>query len=216
MAGPGRNRRAGLTLTELAIALGAVGLLMAGVWVIVSVVWNNYQGQRLQQQITTVVQNARDYYLNVGTIRDPGTPNPCTTDQNITALFDDDDRRLIPAEMRTTPNVTGGGISHALASLGGSATTGSFQVICRKAGSAFQIKLGGLKREHCVRLLMQYPILMPEMGVTRVITPGGGDVELDLTKVDSPGAGFPMTLNTADTWCNAKENEVSLEFKLRN
>ncbi len=195
----------GLTLTELAIILGAMGLVMAAIWAVASAVWNNYQGHVARQQILSVVENTRDYYMNKGKIN-------CASGADITSILDDDDRRLIPTEMRLHPNAEGGDINHALATVGG----GSFNVICLQNGNAFRILLSGLKRENCVDLLMRFPVLMSEVGVKAVVRPGGSVVSLNLLDIDHPADGFPMTLSTASAWCSDRINEVGFDFKLRN
>jgi len=204
-----KQRSRGLTLTELAIVLGAMGLVMAAVWSVVGVVWSSYQNQRMSQQVVSVVQNVRNYYMNMGRIN-------CSTGDSITALLDDDDRRLIPTEMRATPDVAGNGINHAMATLGASESAGSFRAFCLDNGGGFRISLDGLKKEDCIRLLMQFPVLTPEMGIRNVVRPGGTIVPVNLLDTDSPATGFPMTIITANNWCNATTNEVSFDFKLRN
>lgn len=204
-----KRRAQGLTLTELAIVMGAMGLVMAAVWAVVGVVWNNYQSQRMTQQTVTVVQNVRDYYMNASRIS-------CTTGNSITAMLDDDTRRLIPTEMRSDPDVSGTGINHAMATTGSSVNDGSFRVFCLDSGVGFRISLGGLKREDCVRLLMQFPVLTPEMGLKNVVRPGGTIISINLLNMETPGTGFPMTITTANSWCESPTNEVSFDFKLRN
>lgn len=217
-----QKRRSGMTLTELAIVLGATGLAMAGIWAIVGAVWNNYQAYKLNQQVMVVVQNVRDHYGPMGLIKDRtlgSPPNYTFADgADITAVLDDDDRRLIPIEMRLTQSAEGGGINHALAATGVSASTGSFRVESRNSGTAFRVRLLGLKRSNCIKLLMQFPLAMPEAGVLRVATQAQS-TNVNALNIASPGGAvtLPMNFATANNWCNSgsDSNEVSLDFKLR-
>lgn len=204
----GKSNRAGFTLTEIAIVLGAVGLVLAAVWSVSSAVWNNSQSQQLEQQILTIAQNVRDYYTNKGKIyQDNANKTACASGASITALLDDNDRRLIPIEMREDPESEGGTIRHALG--------GEIQVECRGGGAGFLIKVMGLKKENCIRLLMQFPVLTPEVGVN-FVNAGGTGIDINLLNLQTPGTNFPMELESADAYCNQQTNEVGFGFKLRN
>lgn len=200
-----RARARGLTLIEMAVVMGVMGLVMGALWTVVGVVWDNYKGLRTRQEVIAVVQNVRTYYLNRKKI-------DCETGVDITSVLDDNDRRLIPTEMRANPDVEGGKINHALAST----DTGTFAVTCLSSGAAFRIKLTSLPRAACASLLMQFPVLMPELGVTNIVRPGGSVLAVNLLDMNEPATGFPMTLTTAVNWCDNDSNEVGFDFKLRN
>lgn len=203
-AGHKRSVR-GLTLTELAIVLGAAALILGGVWSVVSSVWNNYQNHRLREQVITIAENIRGYYMNAGRMNCVGG--------DITQVLDQDGRRLIPTEMRVDPDQANGRINHALASR----VDGTLKVECLDNGGQFKIRLFDLKKTDCISLLLQFPVLMPEMGVKKIKTPGGGEKTINLLNIQTPAAGFPMTLRTASDWCSSNDkNEVSFDFKLRN
>jgi hypothetical protein len=201
------HRRAGLTLTEVAIVLGAVGLLTATIWTIVGTVWQNYNMRSLKEHVFTTVQNIQNFYgTNVGLNSPTGT--------DITALLDDDTRRLIPVEMRSTPTVAGNPINHDLEVLAG----GSFHVFSVNDGARFRITLSGLAKDECEMILMQFPVLMPELGVTRIATQAQ-NADVDTNNPAAPSAiTLPMELTTADAWCSitaTNTNQVSYDFRIR-
>lgn len=213
-----RKSRCGLTLTELAIVLCAMGLVMGGIWVVVSVVWDNFQTARLQQEVVTVAQNTRDYFVSIGQIA-------CVSGADLTATLNDDNHRLIPAEMRAKPSDPNSSINHALNAMGTSSSTGSFRVTCRlhngMPGAGFRISLLGLKKKNCMAFLMQFPVLTPELGVYYMGTQIGntGSSDIDLTNINQPttNGSLPMTMAVAANWCNqAIGNQIDIDFKLRN
>ena len=80
-----------------------------------------------------------------------------------------------------------------------------------------KVLLAGLGRSDCMKMLLEFPFLTPEVGVTAVIV-NGVNHPLDPLNVAAPGAGFPMTTTVASGWCNvaAKMNGVGIVFALRN
>ncbi len=199
-----QQEAAGFTLTEAAIVVGAFGLILGAIWAVAGSVWDSYRIGQMQQQTLTVAQNVRDYYMSRNRI-------PCATGNEITALLDDNDRRLIPTEMRAERDQEGQDIHHAAAAVSG----GSFRVYCLQDGSAFRITLDGLEKDDCVRLLMRFPVLMPELGIKNVVRPGGTVESVNLLDIETPATGYPMNMTTASNWCGSTTNEVSFDFKLR-
>ncbi len=60
----GKPDERAFTLTELAIVLGVVGILIGGIWVAASSVYNNRNIGRAQQELITIVQNIRAFNPN--------------------------------------------------------------------------------------------------------------------------------------------------------
>lgn len=212
-----KKGRAGFTLVELAIALAVMSLVMAGVWSVVNTVWNNYKVHKMQQQVLTVVQNVRDYFMNKGVVTVVGG-NACSSNADITGALDHDSRRLIPIEMRRTPSTSGNAINHALAKLGSGSDSGSFRVECLNNGSGFRIRLLGLRQDQCMRLLLEFPVMTPEIGVNQIWSSGGGYQTVDPTNLITANTLFPINGPTAVSWCSQAgvNNEVRFDFKLRN
>ena len=202
------KKRRGLTLTELAIVLGAMGLVMGAVWAVVGTVWEGYRFDKMKDQVFQVVQNVRDYYGPKGGIQIP-------TDTDITQTINSNALRLIPVDMRLDPADDTSDINHALSTIAG----GSFLVLSQDDGRRFRIRLLDLDQGSCIKLLMQFPVLVPEMGVVR-LEANGNSSAIDISNVANPGASvtLPMQLSDATSWCDAAGgvgNEVNFDFRTR-
>ncbi|MDD2324392.1 MAG: prepilin-type N-terminal cleavage/methylation domain-containing protein [Alphaproteobacteria bacterium] len=210
--------RGGFTLLEMAIVLAVAGLVFGAIWSVVASVWSAYQYRSMNEQLMTVTQNVRNYFEPMGGIYQvPATQTPFANGASITAFLDADTRRLIPVSMRTAHNVAGSRIHHALSARAVSGVDGSFSVYSLNNGNSFEILLAGLGRSDCMKMLLEFPFLTPEVGVTAVIV-NGVNHAINPLNIAAPGAGFPMTATVARAWCNAagKVNGVGLVFALRN
>ncbi|MGE4350881.1 MAG: hypothetical protein AB7E52_01675 [Bdellovibrionales bacterium] len=202
-----------MTLTELAIVLGAMGLVMGTVWGIASTVWSSYRVYKTKQEIMDVVANVRDYYGPMGGIYSNTVSKTSWADgADITDILNDDSRRLIPIDMRLTRSSDTSAIR--------SSSGASFVVQSYSSGRTFRVILSGLSQSSCMRLLKEFPVLMPEMGVVR-IGANSNNSTIDITNVVSPGASvsLPISAATAAAWCNASSssnNEVNFDFKVKN
>ncbi|MGE0109898.1 MAG: type II secretion system protein [Bdellovibrionales bacterium] len=198
----------GFTLTEVAIVLGLVAIVLGGIWAAAGRVWDDSRGNQLQQQIMTVVQNMREYFSPMGQFLS------CAADY--TAFIDDDDRRLIPIDMRSQPALEGQAINHVLGAQTGNATAGSFRVSCLSA-TTFRILVRDLDPAQCIKLLRTFPVLTPSVGVIRMAGPGG-NAAIDARNIENPSSiSLPLDLSVAETWCSsATDNEVSFDFTLLN
>lgn len=218
-----QRKRKAMTLTELAIVLGAVGMVSGAIWAVASVVWNDYRLQRVREQTMQVVENVRTYYGPMGGLFS-NSVTKTTYAGSINAILDDNDHRLIPIEMRANPAVAGGQINHAASSSVGG--IGSFRVLpinningTAVPGGAFRIRLLGLSRSMCMKLLMQFPVLSPEAGVVRIGAIGTvtNFTTVNINNMAAPGTvALPITAATAGAWCditNVNNNEVNIDFR---
>src|ERR1700740_210314 len=55
-------RKRGFTLTEIAIVLGIIGLILGAIWVAAAAVYNNMRTSKATTEILTAVQNVRALY----------------------------------------------------------------------------------------------------------------------------------------------------------
>lgn len=55
-------KQRGFTLTEIAIVLGIIGLILGAIWVAAASVYSNMRVSKAQGQILTIVQNIRSLY----------------------------------------------------------------------------------------------------------------------------------------------------------
>jgi prepilin-type N-terminal cleavage/methylation domain-containing protein len=57
-----RKNHRGFTMTELAIVIGIVGMLMAGIWLFIGSAYDYERQQHALEEITTIVKNVRAFY----------------------------------------------------------------------------------------------------------------------------------------------------------
>jgi prepilin-type N-terminal cleavage/methylation domain-containing protein len=64
MIGPHIKSKAlrGFTLTEVAIVMGVIGIILAGLWAVISSGWETTHRQQASDEITIVTGNVRNYY----------------------------------------------------------------------------------------------------------------------------------------------------------
>ncbi len=60
--------RRGFTLTEIAIVLGIVGLILGAIWVAAAAVYNNLRTSKATTELLNVVQNVRALYATSGVV----------------------------------------------------------------------------------------------------------------------------------------------------
>lgn len=181
------SRRRGWTLTELVIVLGVFGLVFAVVWLAAGSVWDNYRIYRVNQQILTVVRNVREAYGLTGKLL--GTNNQTSVIAG---------EGLIPAEM-----INGTTYMHAQG--------GIFQILGVNNASTgvreMRIRLLGFPKSQCMKMLMEFPVLVPEVGVTNIYV-GSNSIS---------SANWPISSAMASNRCaSATSNEVRIDFKIRN
>ena len=202
----GKKKQGGFTLTEAAIVLGVMAVILGAVWIAAGMVWTNFRIEQLNEQLRVTVQNVRKYYAPMGGLPSNASCNGAT---DITCVLDTNN--LIPIEMRVTPQSAGGSIDHKIATLSG----GSFHLYAQ-ASSVLRVQLLGLTQPYCLRLLMQMPVLMPEIGVKAIGVASVNSATIDITNIAHPGNPdvLPFSASTAASWCSGKTNEVDIDFKL--
>jgi hypothetical protein len=210
-----QNRR-GFTLTETAILLGVVSAVLAGLWTAGSAVWRGHQVDRAAQQVATVVQNMRDYYGPLGTLRKADGSQACSgaSTFNMSSLLDDAARRIIPVDMMDAPDSTSGVYRHELSSSSGA----SFSVLCVNAGLSFRLTMSAMKKEGCARFLLVQPFLDPEMRIERLEI-NGTSTNINPLSISNPSSNvslpLPLTVTKAQALCSsASANQISIDYKL--
>lgn len=77
----------GFTLTEAAIVLGIVGLILGAIWVAAASVYDNMRVQKANTQLLQIVQNVRALYANASSI---GSTGDITTSLISAGIFPQD------------------------------------------------------------------------------------------------------------------------------
>ena len=204
----------------MAIVLGVAGMILGAIWTAGTNVTANARINRLNLQIMNVVQNVRQYYGVRGILPANAACNGTT---DITCIVDSLNPAalnppigLIPVEMRTVQKNAGSTINHAAAILG----TGSFHIFAQTGAggprTVLRVQLLGLTKPDCIKLLMQFPALMPEVGVARIAN-ASTSTTINLMNIAAPGTPniLPFTGPTALSWCNlSANNEIDIDFNL--
>lgn len=186
------NSQAGLTLIEAAIVLAIVSVIIAAVWTVSSVVYENARQYQANRQMQSTVQNIRQLYARV---------NLLTNLSDVTCTLDA--QAAFPVEMRVnqgTPCSSGTGLlNHPWAS----AATGSVHVFNRTANT-FAVEFTNLPRKACI-------------GLATKLT-GGEITNLVSVRVNGAAVSPPVSIVTSTSSCNitsSDTNTVEWVFDIR-
>ena len=228
-----RPKNRGFTLTELAIVMSVVGLLLSAVFLATRSVTNNNRVSKTIQQVGQITQNIREYYMNAS-----GITAGCG---DITGALDN--VGIFPSETRSKCSTCAPynyKIDSAFVSAAGpnaGIKAGSLRVIGASCtggiASRFQVVLTSLSQEACAQFLMTGANYQDQsIGITQIC----GTSEAGATYpcysgvaanwwpitcsagVCSPAPTNPViTLAQATAMCaSASTSEVAWEFKVRN
>jgi Tfp pilus assembly protein PilE len=190
------HNASGLTLVETTIVLAVVSVIVAAVWMVSSVVYENARQYQANRQVQTIVQNVRQLYTRVNAL--------AVADVTVTL----DRQFAFPVEMRVTQNTTAatadGLLNHPWVSLG----TGSVKVY-NADSTSFVVVFQGVPKKACI-------------GLATKMT-GGEITGIKGFKVGTYTGGaytgsmsLPVTIVTAATACSGATNDVSWYFDFRS
>jgi type II secretory pathway pseudopilin PulG len=125
-------RAAGFTLTEVAIVLGIMGLILGAIWTAASSVYSNQRVHQANTAIMQIAQGVRALYATAST-------TGYTSATNITPML-----------------ITAGALPSNL--VNGQALTGPFpggsaMVIATQDGNGFVISMSGVTQQNCIAIL---------------------------------------------------------------
>ncbi len=132
-----QNRAAkGFTLTEAAIVLGIVGLILGAIWVAAAAVYTNMRVETANKQLLSIVQNVRSLYASSTSMDDASMQSLAAA-----GVFPSDTSP--DATAGTAKNGWGGNIRVARVAAGGQ---------CAVAGSCFSVEFAGLPQAACIKM----------------------------------------------------------------
>ena len=185
--------QSGLTLIESVIVLGVFGVILAALWLVVGVVYENVRQYNASRQIQTIVNNARQIFSASATL---------TSSTDYTARFVA--QRVFPSEMLTSNDLTTARPNHPWETRAG----GSVLVRAdTPAGGAttttdFDVRFTNLPQKACISMLAKTST-SDFSGVTQVWLNGAS-------------LALPVTLIQADTNCQAgNANILTWVFPMR-
>jgi prepilin-type N-terminal cleavage/methylation domain-containing protein len=133
-----QQRRRGFTLTEIAIVLGIVGLILGAIWVAAAAVYNNLRTSHANTEVLQIAQAVRSLYATTGTIS--GAPTAAEfTDSLVCA-------KAVPADMIATACGAG--------TLVDPWANGATTVTPDTDGAGFVISMTNVPEANCVGLIM--------------------------------------------------------------
>ncbi len=132
----GRGKRRGFTLTEVAIVLGIIGLILGAIWAAASAVYNNLRVSKAQQELIQISQAVRAMYASQPIL-----------DTSITSANDGPlvTAGIFPADMIS------GGVPYD--PWGGVATVDFSQIVLATKGDGFVITFPSIPQQPCVDML---------------------------------------------------------------
>jgi prepilin-type N-terminal cleavage/methylation domain-containing protein len=180
----------GFTLIELAIVLGVFAVIVAGIWMVVAVVYENVHQYQANRQIQTMVQNIRQLQQRI-------THFDTSNLSELTASLDN--QAAFPLEMRVSEGTANGNLNHPWS------TSGNAVHVYSRAATEFGIEFTGLPRKVCIQIATK----MSGGEITGMTGIGfNGGTPLTLTSL-------PLTVVGAAVQCtNALANSVEWRFTL--
>lgn len=191
------ERKRGFTLTEIAIVLGIVGLILGAIWVAAAAVYNNLRVSHANTQILQIVQGVRALYA---TSTVTGAGNALITDAVACA-------GAVPSDMITT--ACGG--PAILSSPWAGGNTG---VISNAVGDGITISMSGVPKAACTNLIASVAGTNGDPGLYSAVAvvsaaPAAGDGAVVV------GPRVTKTVAQAAALCAAVTNKVNFSFALR-
>lgn len=183
----GTDRRGGWALTEAALVLGVAAIVLGAIWTVGEEVWLHNKVMRFNQQVMTVARNVQNAYAPTGRSKLLTTSGAMITD----SLRNDG---LIPEDMFVSNKSASGTYIYRHA-FGSNFAAQSFP-------PDIWLHFYHVPQSACIRILMEFPVLSPELGLKRFGTTVGY-ATINLKNITNPGGTItlPLTLAQASTWC---------------
>lgn len=187
------SERRGFTLTEIAIVLGIIGLILGAIWAAASAVYNNLRTSRAQQEILTVAQNIRAMYATQSTV-----DSAATTDTYISAGVFPSDATVETSSGKSVKNPWGG----------------NFDIIASSSDNytSFIVTMEGVPVNACITLATSTTGTGRDSGLV--------DLSVDDSSIGSLAGGtFPVGAKAAADSCTTQGSsgrKLAWEFRLRS
>ena len=185
------HRNAGMTLVETTIVLAVVSVIIAAVWMVSSVVYENARQYQANRQMQTIVQNVRQLYARV---------NALTNIADVTSTLDA--QQAFPTEMRVAQGTASDKLNHPW----GQAAAGTVRVYNRSA-TTFGIVFTGVPKKACIGLATK--LTGGEISNLRTFI---------IASTSYTGTALPVTIVTAAgaSQCGAGDNNtLEWQFEIR-
>lgn len=197
-----KRNKAGISLAELTIVLGVVGIMFGGIWVLARSQWETIRRNESVRQILTVAVNTQALYQGqVGIDINDNYVNLTNKLLHQGAIPLDMCRKDDDGACTWIADHTWG----QKAADGTLLNNGGFAVgIDGSDTQAFGIQLRGLKRDNCITLAMRVSSAALSSGLTSITI----NTPVKIT-------ALPVDVVAADNSCNAISNDITFIFRLR-
>ncbi len=207
----------GFTLTEIAIVLGIVGLILGAIWVAAAAVYNNLRTSKSTTELLNVVQNVRAMYATSGLV-DPAANMTINTAEGVgTANATYLAAGVFPND--TLNNVDPAQATKALDPWGGTIHVESAQSPASGGtDDSFAVVFDNVPNAACIG------ILTSNVGQGRdpsMIAANAGAANVLPAGLKTPAANFPGTAivtapaSTAQVACNSAQNTNAVGFTFK-
>jgi len=189
----------GFTLTEIAIVLGIIGLILGAIWVAASGVYNNQKVGKANTEILTIAQGIRSLYSTSSTTGDSAGASENGT-FFAAGIFPND----MGSSSTTLVDPWGGSIT---------VTTQTFST----AGDAFGIEFTSVSQAGCIGLLTQIGGQNHEPGLIYANATATASAKGATSWSTGTSLTLPITASGAAAACAAgtNANAVQFAFKLK-
>jgi prepilin-type N-terminal cleavage/methylation domain-containing protein len=210
------HKKRGFTLTEIAIVLGIIGLILGAIWVAAAAVYTNMRVARSSQELLQITQSIRSLYAT-------STVTGGTDGGDITAS-------LIPAGVFPTDSLPTGASSTIVNSPWNGATIHIFSdsITAAGTGDGFVVQFKGVPPQGCINLAVSSTgsgrdpgMIAAEMAPSALATdptaaPAATTTSATYYYLVGSTSGVPATAAAAATACgNGAASTVGFLFRLR-
>jgi prepilin-type N-terminal cleavage/methylation domain-containing protein len=206
----------GFTLTEIAIVLGIIGLILGSIWVAAASVYQNLRVSKTQTLMLAAVQNIRSLYASGNTTGDTGTATKLTQGLAAAGVFPSDAVTLSSGTYTISAPWSGSSVEVFNSKQNGSTA----------AGDAFEISVLGIPQAACINLATSLTGSGKDPGLLMVNAAkvSGTYAGTAVPAADSCVADacvkvtFPVTATNAVLGCSATTatgNNVTFTFRVK-
>lgn len=195
-----KNKR-GFTLTEIAIVLGIIGLILGAIWVAAAAVYTNMRISKSQQHLLAITQAIRSLYSTSVVTGE-------AADTDITA-------KLIPAGVFPSDLLASGSASTAVSSAWAGANISVYSVKETADGDAFAVGFIGIPSAGCINILISASGSGRDPGLLKVAGKNAALADLKDGTVAAAYQSPPMTVTQASSACGTGTASAVFKFRLR-
>lgn len=200
----------GFTLTEIAIVLGIIGLILGAIWVAAAAVYNNLRVSKATTQLLQITQNVRALYATSARV-DP-LANINTPGQQAGQALTYIQANVFPNDTLSSSGGAGQPVDTVQSPWNGGIYITAQQSQGGVANDSFQVAFDAVPQSACIGLITA------NSGEGR--DPGMVSVDVAAGTTGAPvapafAAQFPIPASTAQQACAGATNTVAFTFRLK-